>query len=124
MSEYLGLTSRTPEKDWSKHDTIERPPAREAAGSEVAPAAGLFPCSDCGHRVSRYAEACPNCGRYFQNFRPLDRLVIPGHGWVAKIAWGIVLSSILWAVIFGVLLFLFMVLIGGLAGLGSSVPRR
>jgi len=23
----------------------------------------LVPCPDCGRRVSRFAEACPNCGR-------------------------------------------------------------
>jgi hypothetical protein len=23
----------------------------------------LFPCPDCGHEVSKKAEACPSCGR-------------------------------------------------------------
>ena len=27
------------------------------------PASKLQPCPDCGHLVSRHADACPSCGR-------------------------------------------------------------
>ncbi len=28
--------------------------------------ARLRPCKDCGHEVSKSAEACPNCGRRYR----------------------------------------------------------
>ena len=44
-------------------------------GSETT--AGPFPCPDCQHECSRYAEMCPACGRFFRSY---DRKVLPGKG--------------------------------------------
>ena len=44
-------------------------------GREVA-APKLDPCPDCGHAVSRLAEACPSCGRILRTPRPREGLFL------------------------------------------------
>lgn len=89
-------------------------PAAEA--STTAPAAelsqqaprpfnpNLYPCPDCGHMVSRQAEACPQCGRFFQRFK----MVVDRSGWAGTIALGILLIFILF-VLLNVLLLVLLV---------------
>ncbi len=38
--------------------------------------AKLAPCPDCGHAVSRLAEACPNCGRLLRRPEPREGLYL------------------------------------------------
>jgi hypothetical protein len=38
--------------------------------------ANLGPCPDCGHAVSRLAEACPTCGRTLRTQRPREGLFL------------------------------------------------
>jgi hypothetical protein len=87
---------------------------------DLAPQSVLLPCSDCGRPCSRYAEACPGCGRFFRGYsRTIE--VIPGAGWVGKVAWGIVVSSFLWGAI---LIGLFMVgifLLVAMLGAGTAL---
>jgi hypothetical protein len=107
MGEYLGLNAV---QQWSDNQTSVPEPEPVAPPKHTS----LVPCSDCGHQVSHYAESCPSCGRYFRSYnRRLE--VTPGAGWPDKIAWGIVLSSILWIFIFGVLFVLALVFFGGLS---------
>ena len=90
------------------------------------PAAGqLGPCPDCGRSCSRQAESCPGCGRYFQQYGRVIE-VVPGSGWVAKVAWGIVLSSFLWGAILAVLFVLAVILLIVLFGAGAALvpPQR
>jgi hypothetical protein len=39
-------------------------------------ATNLGPCPDCGHPVSRLAEACPSCGRTLRMPRPREGLFL------------------------------------------------
>jgi RNA polymerase subunit RPABC4/transcription elongation factor Spt4 len=92
--------------------------------SESASSGRLIACPDCGRGCSAQAETCPGCGRYFRAYTR-SMLVIPGDGWVSKVAWGIVLSSFLWGFIlmgvFMVGVFLVFILFGAGAAL---VPQR
>ena len=42
----------------------------------LMPSANLGPCPDCGHAVSRLAEACPSCGRPLRKPQPREGLYL------------------------------------------------
>jgi uncharacterized OB-fold protein len=67
----------------------------QAAVAEAARHPNLSPCPDCGHMVSRQAESCPQCGRFFQRFK----VVVDRAGWAGTIALGIFLIFILFALV-------------------------
>ncbi len=95
----------------------------EISQSEPAPEPKLLACPDCGHGCSRYAEACPGCGRFFEAFGHRVITVIPGYGWVSKVAWGIVVSSVFWAAILTTVFLAGVIVLLVLAGVGATVPR-
>jgi hypothetical protein len=80
---------------------------------------GLFPCPDCQHRCSTFAESCPSCGRYFRVYARTFS-VEPGSGWSITVFWGIMLVWIIPTVLCMVLLVLFFV-IGGIGV--ATLPR-
>ncbi len=50
--------------------------------------AKLAPCPDCGHAVSKLAEACPNCGRLLRRPQPREGLYLRTmNGAVAAAIW-------------------------------------
>ncbi len=69
----------------------------------------LASCMDCGGMVSRKAESCPKCGRFFQSLRVIR--VVPGNGWSRAVAWGIILSSIIVMIMVAVFWFFIIALI-------------
>jgi predicted amidophosphoribosyltransferase len=82
----------------------------------------LAACADCGGTVSKYAEACPHCGRFFKSWRSTSEAipVTPGNGWGRAIAWGLwvfVLSNLILAAIPIVIMFLLGL---GILGLGAA----
>ena len=86
--------------------------------------AALFSCPDCAHRCSQYAEACPRCGRFFRGYGRIVE-VVPGSGWIGKVAWGIVLSSFLWGLILMSLFVVGVIVLVLLFGAGAALtPRR
>lgn len=81
----------------------------------------LVPCPDCHHKVSRQAETCPQCGRFFQRFKSEVQIasrvfVNPGSGWSWVVMWGIIFAAILPTI---VMFLLFILFLGGVA---SSLP--
>jgi hypothetical protein len=54
----------------------------------------LIPCIDCKAAISKYAEACPHCGRFFQGYKRTIK-VIPGDGWSMTVFWGMMLAWII-----------------------------
>ncbi|MCP9496716.1 MAG: zinc ribbon domain-containing protein [Pyrinomonadaceae bacterium MAG19_C2-C3] len=74
----------------------------------------LAPCADCGKTISKNAEFCPHCGCTYK--RSPSQVTVDRTGWTTTIAWGIVLSSFLWLLLF----ILVIVLFGGLGILGGA----
>ena len=70
----------------------------------------LVPCPDCGHQVSRLAEACPSCARPLRKPAPREGLFLRTMNQL--------LSASIW-----VLLLLFLVPIAA-AFLGILLTRR
>jgi predicted amidophosphoribosyltransferase len=70
----------------------------------------LVPCPDCGHQVSRLAEACPSCARPLRKPAPREGLFLRTMNQL--------LSASIW-----VLLLLFLVPIAA-ALLGILLTRR
>ncbi len=60
----------------------------------------LRPCPDCNHQVSIHAEACPQCGSFFQTLRHGQQ--IDRTGWATTIAYGVLLGSIITVLIGGI----------------------
>lgn len=69
----------------------------------------LHACPDCGHQCAVRAEACPQCGSFFQDLRyprKIDRT-----GWATTIAFGVILGWVVSALfVAGVLGFIFYAL--------------
>jgi hypothetical protein len=75
----------------------------------------LGTCCDCGGVVSRRAEHCPKCGRFFQSLR--STRVTPGAGWTWAVAWGIILSSVIVMIMaMAFWFFVFALLAGSMGG--------
>jgi hypothetical protein len=77
----------------------------EEHGDSTQPT-GLFPCPDCTHPCSRNAEACPQCGHFFQRFDDERALYINKRGWVWTIAVGIWWAFTLPWIVFVIILLL------------------
>jgi RNA polymerase subunit RPABC4/transcription elongation factor Spt4 len=73
----------------------------------------LIPCADCNRMVSRHAESCPQCGRFFQRFS--QPITISRSGWSGTIAWGVILSWLLPILLMVAFVMVTGALIGGAA---------
>ena len=64
-------------------------------GAEGAPVSdSLEPCEDCRIPISRRAESCPYCGRFYRDLRPRE----PRRGrswWVLTVALSVALVTVL-----------------------------
>jgi uncharacterized paraquat-inducible protein A len=59
-------------------------------------------CPDCFNLVSKRAESCPHCGRFFQSFRLTE---VIGRNWSLRIALGMILGYLVILVINAILFF-------------------
>lgn len=91
----------------------------------MTPSPNLVNCPDCNHRVSRQAETCPQCGRFFQRFKSEVEIKTPlridRSWWSLTVMWGVIFSWIV-PLIALVLLFIFFAFLG--AGLSSLPVNR
>src|SRR5258705_4035865 len=114
----LNLTGSTDERrDLENPSPVDRL-AVDPIPQAVVPQPKLFACPDCGHQCSTQAESCPTCGRFFRQYsRVLE--VIPGAGWIGKVALGIVVSSFLWGAILTIFFVVGVFILAILMGVGS-----
>jgi hypothetical protein len=104
------------------------PTDAELAARQRQAESKLVLCPDCNQPVSRMAETCPRCGRFFQrllNSSGIDYVVrVERTGWSMTIAGGVILAGfIVWFVTFA-LTMLFLIFVVGLASTGpTSQPR-
>ena len=81
-------------------------PVAEAQTPPV-PISNLVQCPDCGSRISRNAESCPTCGRFFQSFRPTLPYDRDRQWWAYTIGWGVIASGfILFLIVVGCIMVL------------------
>ncbi len=80
----------------------------------------LLSCPDCGNLISKRAESCPRCGRFFQSFRLTE---VIGRNWSLRIAWGIILGYIVILIINTILFFTVgMLFLGAITNSMNKTP--
>lgn len=75
--------------------------------TSVTTSTNLLTCPDCGHAVSRYAQACPSCGRFFENLSSETKVVQSRWWWSQTIAWGVIMANFLLGALGVLVLFVF-----------------
>jgi hypothetical protein len=68
----------------------------------------LQACPDCNHQCSTNAEACPGCGNFFQDLRPMKTVQVERTGWATTIGNGVILAWVVAAAVMGFLAFLLL----------------